>query len=81
MIKRTPLAHSMPAACISVNAILPYTSGSADDFQFAQWITVSSATKLVFRVRACNDAHLALSAIPGAFTTQAYQVCIFMLFI
>ena len=57
----------------AVSSIRPYTS---TEFEFTRWLTVDAQTSIVFRVRACNDAHLALGQIPGNFDVNTYQLVI-----
>lgn len=40
------------------------------------WLTVTGRTNAVFSVKACTDAHVALSEIPGLFTTNTYEIII-----
>ena len=60
-------------AMTTVQSIRPYTT---TDFTFDRWLTVDDQTSIVFRVRACNDAHLALGQIPGNFDVNTYQLVI-----
>ena len=40
------------------------------------WLTVTGRTNAVFSVKACTDAHVALSEVPGLFTTKTYEIII-----
>jgi hypothetical protein len=55
-------------------AIYPQTAAIYDYSQF--YMTVNGRTHVVFTVKACNDAHIALSTIPGNFATLTMEFVI-----
>ena len=48
-------------------------TGPALDFE-QHWVSVTGSDSIVFMVKVCSDAHLALAAIPGISQTMAYEV-------
>ena len=55
-------------------AIMPITTTDYDYSQF--YVTVNGRTDIMFTVMACNDAHIALSTIPGNFDTMTMEFVI-----
>ena len=53
------------------------TSHTPDNYNYNQfWLTVAGRWFIVFRVKACNDAHIGLAAIVGNSENRLYEVVI-----
>ena len=58
-------------------AVTSLTSHTPDNYNYNQfWLSVSGRWFMVFRVQACNDAHIGLAATAGNSENRLYEVVI-----